>query len=88
MSKKLKVALDDVKVEFESPLKIAGKEYTQLVLREPVVRDMKMVEHIENPMQQDLALIANLTNMTIDEMEQLPLHIYYRLQEGLKTFLS
>jgi len=84
---KLKVKLDDIKLEFETPLKIGSKEVTSIVMRQPIVRDMKLVKHHEGEYEQTVNLIANLTGFSVEEIETLPTHIYTKLQEGLEGFL-
>lgn len=85
---KLKVKLDDVKLEFETPLKIGSKEVTSITMREPVVRDIKLVNHIEDEIENNATLIANLTGYTPDEMMSLPIHIFEALVSGLGSFQS
>ena len=85
---KLKVKLDDVKLEFETALKIGSKEVMSITMREPVVRDIKLVNHIKDELENNATLIANLTGYTPDEMMGLPLHIFEALVSGLGSFQS
>ena len=38
--------------------------------------------------EQTVALIANKSGFTIDEMDEIPTHVYMRLRELVKPFLS
>lgn len=60
-----------------------GKEVT---MREPKVRDMIAVKHITIDIDRELALIGNLTEMTAEELEDLPWAKYQELQETYKGF--
>ncbi len=90
MSKKyiLKARLDEVVIELESELKISNKDVKKITLREPTVRDIKLVNHIEDELENNTTLVANLTGYTVEEIELLPIHIFEVLVEGLGTFQS
>ncbi len=57
-------------------------------MRKPKVRDMRMVADIENEVEKEIKLISNLTNMTFEELDELDLVDYKKLQEALMGFLS
>lgn len=57
-------------------------------MREPKVRDMRVVGNESNESEQEVKLIANLTGLTVDEIDDLSLKDYALLSEELKTFLS
>jgi hypothetical protein len=57
-------------------------------MRKPKVRDMRMVADIENEIEKEIKLISNLTNLTFDELDEMDLDDYKKLQEALMGFLS
>jgi len=57
-------------------------------MREPKVRDMKLVSHIENDFDREIALIVNLTAKTPDEIDEMSMKDFNKLDEELKSFLS
>jgi len=59
----------------------------KVVMREPKVKDVKLLSHIKDEEEKELKLIANLTMMTDQEVEELSLADYRKLQEGLTSFL-
>lgn len=61
---------------------------TIIKMRKPKVRDMRIVGDIDNEVEKEMKLIGNLTNMTFDEIDEMDLDDYKKLQEGLKGFLS
>lgn len=57
-------------------------------IRPPKVRDMRAVAHCQSDEERELALIGNLAGLTPDELDELELKEYKKLQEGLQGFLS
>ena len=57
-------------------------------MRKPKVRDMRIVGDIENEIEKEMKLIGNLTNMTFEEIDEMDLDDYKKLQEALMDFLS
>ena len=57
-------------------------------MRKPKVRDMRIVGEIQNEVEKEIKLIGNLTNMTTDELDDMDLDDYKKLQEALASFLS
>jgi hypothetical protein len=60
----------------------------KVTMREPKVRDMKVVSGIENDVEKEIALVKNLTGMAAEEIEELNMKDYALLQKGLSDFLS
>lgn len=60
----------------------------EVEMREPKVRDMRIVANEANEQEQEIKLVANLTGLTVDEIDDLSLKDYGLLSEELKTFLS
>ena len=61
-----------------------GKE---IEVREPKVRDMRIVANEPNEQEQEVKLIANLTGLTLDEVDELSLKDYALISEVVKNFL-
>ena len=57
-------------------------------MRVPLVRDLKAVGNISNAIEQEIVLIANLTGLHKDEIEELEAKDYMLLQKELKGFLE
>lgn len=57
-------------------------------MRRPKVKDTLAVAKISNVGEQEVALIANLTMQTTDDISELYLDDYAALQNELKRFLS
>lgn len=60
----------------------------EVEMREPKVRDMRIVANEANEQEQEIKLIANLTGLTTEEIDDLSLKDYALLSEELKAFLS
>lgn len=61
---------------------------TIIKMRKPKVRDMRIVGDIDNEVEKEMKLIGNLTNMTFDEIDEMDLDDYKKLQKALTDFLS
>lgn len=60
---------------------------TQTVeMREPKVRDLRLVANIENQAEMEIKLIGNLTGLTESEIDDLSLKDYAKLTEQLALF--
>lgn len=61
---------------------------TVVKMRRPKVKDTLAVADISNVGEQEVALIANLTMQTVEDISELYLDDYALLQNELKRFLS
>ena len=87
-NKKVVVAyLGDQKLELSTPLNIGGKEIKEIVIKEPKLKDLKAVAHILDDFEQTVALIANKSGFTYEEIRKFPTHIYMKLQGLVEPFL-
>ena len=57
-------------------------------MREPKVKDMRLLKDIKDEEEKELRLIGNLCELTLDELEEFSLGDYKKLQDGLRDFLS
>lgn len=67
---------------------LALSDGREIVLKKPLVRDMRAVGHIDNDFEREMHLVCNLTGLTLNELDELELKEYKKLQEGLQGFLS
>jgi hypothetical protein len=68
--------------------KIKLSDGKEIQMREPKVKDMKLVSNIADEFEKELALIVNLTGLTPDEVEDLSMKDFNKIDEVLKGFLS
>lgn len=77
------------------PFTFGGKDYTALTMRNPRVRDKRLVvaAHPGDPTKdasvaekQELLLLANLCDMTVDAMGEVSLRDYLVLQQAALDF--
>ena len=57
-------------------------------MREPKVKDMKIVSKISDEFEKELSLIVNLTGITPNEVDELSMKDFNKIDEALKDFLS
>lgn len=70
------------------PVTISGLTYETINIRRPKVRDRLAVERIKKTdAEKEIALIANLTEVTVEVIEELDLADYNKVQEALQGFL-
>jgi len=59
----------------------------RVTMREPKVRDIRAVSSIASEEEKEIALISNLTGMTEEEIDDLSLADYAKLQDALSGFM-
>lgn len=57
-------------------------------MREPKMKDIRALSHIENAEEKEIELISNLTGISKDELDELTFKEYKILQIKLSNFLS
>lgn len=77
------------KIKLENPIKIDGVEVNEISLRSPKVRDL-LISSKKNvsEAEREVNLIANLSEIPVDAVEDLDLRDYLKIQEWLKDFLA
>lgn len=60
----------------------------KIEMREPKVRDMRIVSKYTDEVEKEINLVANLTGLTPGEIDELNMNDYGKLQQGLKDFFS
>ncbi|GEM_PF-2569834 len=78
--------------EYITDLPNGDKEITisngiKIKMREPKVKDGMMVSHESDELKREIALIGNLCVMTSDDVADLTLKDFSKVQEALKSFL-
>ena len=74
-------------IKFQKPVKIGDKTIKEIKMREPKVKDMRLVSHIENEAERELEMVANLTGLTPEELDEFPIQSYKEIQKALMDFL-
>ncbi len=69
-------------------MKIELSNEKKVEMREPLVRDMKVVSKITDDLEREIVLLSNLTEMTPDEIESLTMADFNKLDKELQGFLS
>ena len=76
-------------IKLTQPITSDGQEYTQIILRRPKVKDRLIVERMgNNDAEKEVALIANLSGLPKEAIEEIDLRDYAVIQEHLQDFLS
>ena len=57
-------------------------------MREPKVKDMRFVKKETDEFEKEVALLCNLTQMTKEEIDDLSMKDFAKLDEALQGFLS
>jgi Phage tail assembly chaperone proteins, E, or 41 or 14 len=81
--------MNRIKIELNHPIDIAGAKVSVLQLRRPKVRDMLSVEKsAENDAEKEIQLFANLCEVSPDDLLELDMADYAKLQKTYQDFLS
>jgi hypothetical protein len=76
------------KIKLREPIKIDGKGVSEITLRRPKVRDRLIVERPNiSDAEKEVQLIANLSELPIEAIEDLDLRDYAKIQKELSGFL-
>lgn len=74
-------------ITLSRPASIAGASTTVLRMREPIARDIESYQDSrETEGAREIAIFANLCEVTTDEIRNLPLRDYNRLQTAFALF--
>ncbi|MCB2187685.1 MAG: phage tail assembly protein [Deltaproteobacteria bacterium] len=80
-------SLENIVLDF--PLTIDGREVTSLALRRPKVRDLLEAQKSGgNDSEQELALFGRLTGVNPEELRNLDMRDYRKVQRAYEAFLS
>ncbi|MDE5603924.1 MAG: phage tail assembly protein [Helicobacter sp.] len=68
--------------------KVIKLKEREVKMRKPFVRDLRAVCNIVNDFEREIAMICNLTGLSIDEIDNMELGDLTLLQSALKGFIS
>jgi hypothetical protein len=68
--------------------KIQLSNGVEVTMREPKVKDMRLVNNMENELDKEIAMLVNLCEIPEDEIDNLPAKDFKKLDEALQDFLS
>lgn len=75
------------KIELETGVDIDGTKVKALTMREPTVADQLAASEVKGSnAQQEITLIANLCEITPDDVKKLTLRDYRKVQEAFAGF--
>jgi len=81
--------MDGVTIKLAYPINISGRSLDEISLRRPKVRDRLASERQSgNEAEKEIRFIANLCELAPDEIEELDMADYVRVQEALAGFFS
>ena len=81
--------MSKVKIELTHSLEIDGAKVSVIQLRRPKVRDMLSVEKsVDNDAEKEIQLFANLSELSPDNLLELDMADYAKLQKAYQDFLS
>lgn len=78
---------DTTDIVLDRPLMVDGTEVMTVRMREPTVQDQIAASEVKgSPARQEIAMIANLCEITPDMVRQLSLRDYKKLQQAFLGF--
>ena len=81
--------MSKVKIELTHSIEIDGAKIGVIQLRRPKVRDMLSVEKsVDNDAEKEIQLFANLSELSPDNLLELDMADYAKLQKAYQDFLS
>lgn len=77
------------KIKLEYPIEVDGATVKEITLRRPTVKDMRVARVTgKDDATQEITLIANLAQLTPDQVESLDMADFVKLQTVLKGFFG
>jgi phage terminase small subunit len=81
--------MNTVKISLKHPVKVDGRETTELSMRRPKVRDMMLSDRPKvSDAEKELTLFASLLGISPDDLQELDMADYLTIQETYRGFLS
>ena len=78
-----------VNIELSRPIEIDGVQVTTLRMREPTVADQLILEDMKgSDAAKEVALVANLCEVTPDDIKRLTLRDYRKVQKAFSGFTA
>lgn len=76
------------RIQLSKAYTLGNQERDYVNMREPRVRDNLNVSKIKEEEQREITMLANLCEITIDEIEELTLNDYSRLTHAFLGFIG
>lgn len=78
---------EGLNIELKTAVEIDGKQTKTVTMREPTVRDQLDVQAVKgSEAHREVTLMANLCNLTPDQVKAMTMRNYRRLQAALEVF--
>jgi hypothetical protein len=76
-----------IKITLKNPIDIDGAEVSTLTMREPTVQDQLDVDQLKgSAATKEVTLLANLCEVTPDDIKKMTMRNYRRVQEAMEAF--
>ena len=75
-------------IKLKHPILIDGQETAELTLRRPKVRDLERMDKVSGEMAKTVALVADLAEITPDQVRELDAGDFTVVAEALGDFLE
>ena len=75
-------------IKLKHPITADGREVTKLTLRRPKVRDLERVDKVDGPIAKAVTLIADLAELTPDQVRELDAADFTAIEAEVSGFLS
>ncbi len=80
--------MSETKVTLEYPIKADGRIISEISLRRPKVKDQIVAEKAaDNGPEREITILANLSGLTPNDIQELDVADYARVQEVFENFL-
>ena len=81
--------MSNTTIKLNYPLTVDGKEVTEISMRRPKVKDQRNAEKsATDDAGREISLFSALTGINPEDLEELDMADYTRLQEAYRSFLS
>ena len=81
--------MDGMTIKLAYPISVSGRQLDELSMRRPKVRDrLSSEKHSGNEAEKEIRFIANLCELAPNEIEELDMADYVRVQEALAGFFT
>ena len=79
---------ENTTIKLDFPIKIDGKDVSELSVRRPKVRDQLAASKKTNEQKREIFLFANLCQLSPDDIQNLDMKDYGKIQKVYVDFLS
>lgn len=75
-------------IKLKHPITVDGREVAELTLRRPKVRDLERMDKVSGEMAKAVAMVADLTELTPDQVREIDAGDFTAVAEALGDFLG